>query len=106
MMGEEWPFTVSGDFHAMFCVGDQASGMLVSVELPSPRGPRHDGQFSAWSVGKNAQKQANTTFMVLPRLDRDDHFLPYPTQQGKRKASQQLPNMYSGTAMRKKETVH
>jgi hypothetical protein len=47
----------------MFWVADQVTGIPFSIELPSPRGPRHEGQFSACRVGKNAQKQAKTMFM-------------------------------------------
>ena len=37
----------NGVFQAMFWVVDQLTGIPVSFEVPSPRGPRHAGQFSA-----------------------------------------------------------
>src|SRR5687767_4238496 len=49
--GEPWPLPGSLTFHLMFSLGDQVVGTSVSVEVPSPRGPRHWGHSSALTDG-------------------------------------------------------
>src|SRR5687767_6591793 len=48
-MGEDWPAPGMGVFQAMLLVDDQVVGALFSLLMPSPRGPRNCGQFSAWT---------------------------------------------------------
>jgi hypothetical protein len=46
-MGVELPRAGSGAFQATFSVLLQVVGSPFSTHVPSPRGPRHWGQFSA-----------------------------------------------------------
>src|SRR5688572_17507555 len=58
MTGEEWPSPGSGVFQATLLVWDHWMGGLGSALMPSPRGPRNWGQFSALMV--RAQTNVST----------------------------------------------
>ena len=49
-MGVELPRSGSGTFQATFSLLLQVVGSPFSAHVPSPRGPRHWGQFSAWAT--------------------------------------------------------
>src|SRR5262245_57655654 len=49
MTGVEPPIPGKGAFHTMFLVALHSVGTLVSLLTPSLAGPRHEGQFSAWT---------------------------------------------------------
>jgi hypothetical protein len=46
-VSEAWPLPGTATFHAMFSVADHWVGIPFSRLIPSPKGPRQPGQFSA-----------------------------------------------------------
>src|SRR5262249_697696 len=61
-MGDECPLPGMGVFQRIFSVLLQRRGTLVSSDVPSPRGPRQPGQFSA-RVGAGMQRKARQVRM-------------------------------------------
>src|SRR4051812_26571963 len=74
MTGEEWPLPGIGVFQRTFWVGDQVVGMLASTDVPSPRGPRHWGQFSA--------RVASAKIRIKAVATRIPHLPPLPWGEG------------------------
>jgi hypothetical protein len=55
-MGEAWPSPGNSVFQMTLLVALQCTGTFVSALVPSSRGPRHCGQFSAWAK-KHAERR-------------------------------------------------
>jgi hypothetical protein len=68
-MGEEWPLPERGVFHAMHwpLAPSHSRGSSVSALVPSPRGPRHPGQFSAEAVRAETKNRHNTATTQVKR---------------------------------------
>jgi len=65
-IGEEWPAYGTAVRHAMFSflVASHWRGRFVSVLLPSPRGPRHPGQFSAGESPGTIKRISSEIFQI------------------------------------------
>src|SRR5690606_17907327 len=59
--GEEWPVPGMAVFQVTFSVSDHFRGKPFSALVPSPRGPRQAGQFSARAAGREASSQSEAT---------------------------------------------
>jgi hypothetical protein len=70
MIGDECPSAVRGVFHNRFLpeVASQEIGTDWLVLVPSPRGPRQPGQFSASADGVMQRLTANTSRMREVRV--------------------------------------
>src|SRR5437764_75512 len=49
-IGDEWPVPGRAVFQRTFLVVDHCNGSFVSVDVPSPRGPRQQGQSAPCAV--------------------------------------------------------
>jgi hypothetical protein len=58
MTGEEWPLPAMATFHARFSVVLHRAGIFFSKLVPSPRGPRQPGQFSAHNENETNENKA------------------------------------------------
>jgi hypothetical protein len=70
IIGEEYPVPGTGIFQATLVFKSQCTGKLVSELVPSPFGPRHEGQFCACKtdmeliIRKNRKKLKNLRIII------------------------------------------